>query len=268
MSSDAIRLLEIQLEVHKRSLHEKAQKIDELEARNIDLEAQVSLLREVVAKQQPQSKDELEPPAHPNPKQKKRRESDRSSEPESGSRESKRCRSNPQEVVQPRSSSNRHHAVDAGRHDGPADVSGVDGVNNGASGSPVRQPHQTPRNFPQPPGSAPQPAGPSALGSLHGETFGSSSPDRHRVNSFQHSHLVEDPGAESDSTYQPEDEDDALPAQASLAARLSTVEPFEHGIVAEEFLLSTADRQTLDRLLSCNSGMRQDEFNKTFLVVS
>lgn len=67
MSSDALRRLEIQLEVHKNSLHERAQRINELEARNNDLEAEVRLLREEATKQQPQSKeDELESAAQAN----------------------------------------------------------------------------------------------------------------------------------------------------------------------------------------------------------
>lgn len=51
MSSDAVRRLEIQLEVHKRLLHEKGERINELEARNIDLEVQVTHLQERVDKQ-------------------------------------------------------------------------------------------------------------------------------------------------------------------------------------------------------------------------
>ena len=108
---------------------------------------------------------------------------------------------------------------------------------------------------------------------------------RPRVNPSEPWHPVDDAGEESDSSYRPEDEDDDLPvhvrlsptgsfiyhtlapssalSQASrrarvpspipaIAARLASVEPFNYGVVSEEFLSSTAERQTLGRRLDCN----------------
>ncbi|PIL29304.1 hypothetical protein GSI_09355 [Ganoderma sinense ZZ0214-1] len=275
MASDAVRLLEIQLDVHKRSLHEKAQRIDELEARNIDLEAQVDHLKEVVAKHQAQSKDRLGPLADLNHK----RESDRDTEPETGGLSSKRRRLSPQEVVQPHSSNSNHYASRSGGQSATADVRDPNGSKHGASQPPVYQPRQSPKIVPQQPESTQEPVLPRR------ETLLSSSRAHPRVDPSTELELeypVEDPGSESDPSYEPEDEDDghtqarlferpwctyrlhsphrltlrqtsraAFSPNPATAARLASIEPFEHGVVAKELLASTAERKAIGRRLDC-----------------
>ncbi|KAI1790088.1 hypothetical protein LXA43DRAFT_1018260 [Ganoderma leucocontextum] len=292
MSSDAVRLLEIQLDVHKRRLQQKGERIQELEAQNIDLEAQVNHLREIVDKERTPSRNVpgpgpaadlstyhrkghggaegwdreiMRPNGHSsnsNDLEKKRSEPDRiHDEPllESGGPESKKRKLSP-EVMQPRPSSSGDYAVGNSRgHSAAADVRSADGAKDGADKPPVGREQSL--NFPRPPEPAPVPVTPSVPSSSPGGIFGPSSRTYDLVSPYQRSDPVEDSEPESESSSD-QAEDYVIHVQTSrsssptstLEARTANVAPFDHGIVAEEYLEASDDRQTLGKRLGCSGN--------------